>query len=92
MKNKEIPTFHPEKGQEYYNALADKLESLQVQENDGRDVECVKALIYYLRKGMIPEAKSLCFNDDDKFHYLKVIREVIESELFEQEERKPWTS
>jgi len=91
MNNREVPTIHPEKGQEYYDALANKLETLQASENGGRGVECVKAVIHYLRKGMISAAKSMCFNDDDKFYYLKEIREIIEGELFEPEEKKPWT-
>lgn len=86
-----MPTLNPEKGQEYYNALADKLEAMQALENNGKGVECIKAVIYYLRKGMISAAKSKCFSDDDKFHYLENIREIIKSELFEPKERNPWT-
>ena len=79
-----------EKGQEYYNTLADKLEALQASRNNGNGITCVKSLIFYLRKGMIPAAKSLCFNDDDKFDFWEDIRDIIKNELFEPEEKNPW--
>jgi hypothetical protein len=91
MKNQEMPQINPERAQEYYNALADKLEALQAPENNNNGIECVRALIFYLRKGMIPAAKAKCFNDIDKFDFWKDISEIIKNELFEPGEINPWT-
>jgi len=91
MKNEKLPIIRPERGQEYYNALADKLDALQASKNDGRGVDCVKALIMYLRKGMIRAAKSTCFSESDKFTFLDDIQSIINNELYEPEEEKPWS-
>ncbi len=91
MNPTEKPNVQNEKGQEYYDALADKLDALQSIKNNGRGVSHIQTLIFYLRKGMINEAKAVALNESDKFTTIKDIKEIIKQELYEPGEKHPWS-
>jgi hypothetical protein len=91
MNKNETLSIHHERGQEYYNALADKLDALQSEKNDGRGVGHIRTLVTYLRKGMIREAKAVPFNESDKYTYLDDLKEVVKKELYEPGEKHPWS-
>ncbi|MBI2056470.1 MAG: hypothetical protein HYT37_03765 [Candidatus Sungbacteria bacterium] len=62
--------------------LADRLDTLQQQENNGRGVSCVKTLVFYLQAGDIEKARAVCLNEADKIVNYPKIRKIIQQELF----------
>jgi len=64
--------------------LADKLDALQAEKNDGRGVSCVRTLIMYLRRGEIDTAKAVCLNESDKIRSYPDIQDVLEKELIKE--------
>lgn len=65
--------------------IADELNELQTQENDGRGVSCVRTAITYLRRGKIEEAKRVCDLDHDKISSYPKLVEYIKDNLFKDE-------
>lgn len=84
-----------ERDQEYYNKLADKLDELQREKNNGRGVQCVSDIISYLRMGDIRSAKAIAWHDHDKINdalgVYKDIKKVLIRELFDDEKEHPWS-
>lgn len=84
-----------QRGQEYYNRLADKLDGLQKVKNDGRGFSVVCTLITYLRKGDISHAKAVAWNESDKINdslgIYRDIKNVLIKELFDDEPEHPWS-
>ena len=76
------PESKPEKNP--MEMLADKLDALQAEKNDGRGVSCVRTLIMYLRRGEIDTAKAVCLNESDKIRSYPDIQDVLEKELIKE--------
>lgn len=64
-----------------YLALADELDTLQAQENDGRGVSSVRAIVHELRAGNMEGAKAAYFTDADKIRNYPAIEEIIKQKL-----------
>ncbi len=60
--------MQPERDQEYYNKLADKLDELQKVKNKGGGVSCLRTIIAYLRMGDVRSAKAVAWNESDKIN------------------------
>lgn len=73
------------------NYLAEQLDELQNQENNGRGVSCVKSALAYLRAGDLASAKQVCFHDADKISGYPKIKSFIIANLFEPNEDHPWS-
>lgn len=73
------------------NSLADQLDELQSQENNGRGVSCVKSVVAYLRVGDLDHARQICFHDHDKIINYPAIKKFIIVNLFENNEEHPWS-
>jgi hypothetical protein len=58
------------------NEIADRFEKLQMYENDGRGVSCVKGIVSYLRRGDFRSAEIMAFNEDDKIHNYLLIHNL----------------
>ena len=71
--------------------IADELDDLQKQENNGRGVGCVQSAVAFLRMGNLDEAKRICFWDHDKIRNYSKLVEYIKSNLFEEGEEHPWS-
>ena len=52
-----------------------KLKALEAIQNEGRGVECVRALIFYLEKGDWQSADAVYFNERDKIRNYPEIME-----------------
>lgn len=72
------------------DSLADQLDELQSQENNGRGVSCVKSVVAYLRTGDLEHAKQVCFWDHDKIINYPKVKSFIMDNLFEPGEDHPW--
>jgi len=77
----------PEKG---YSALAEKIDKLQAEKNNGRGVSCVKTIVDLLRRGELESAKAVCFNEGDKISSYPDIADVLKKELFKLGEKNPF--
>lgn len=42
------------------------LDNLQATKNSGRGIECVRTLLFYLRRGELDKAQAVYFNESDK--------------------------
>lgn len=73
-----------------YKDLADQLDKLQKNENEGRGVSCVKTIILYLKRGEIDTAKAVCNNEGDKISNYEEIKQFLISSLFKNESDHPW--
>ena len=63
-------------------SLADRLDTMQEVENQGRGVCCVQTLVTYLRRGQMDEARAVCSNEWDKIRsYGKIAGTLKESGL-----------
>ncbi len=71
-----------------FQELADKLDTLQQEKNNGRGVSCLRTLVSYLRAGDTRSAKAVCWNEADKIVNYPDIREVIQKELFAEDDEK----
>lgn len=76
---------------EHLTILANELDELQKQENNGRGVSCVQSVVAYLKIGKLDEAKRICEWDHDKIiNYPKLV-EFIKNKLFDEGEDHPWS-
>lgn len=73
-----------------YETLAKDLDLLQMNENEGRGVGCVKTIISCLQKGDVEEARAVCFNEGDKLEGYDKIKILLISSLFNNE-KHPWS-
>jgi hypothetical protein len=76
---------------EHLKTLANELDELQKQENNGRGVSCVQSVVSSLRMGKLDEAKRICSWDGDKIINYPKLAEFIKSKLFSEGERHPWS-
>ena len=60
------------------DALADELDGLQAQANQGRGVCCVRDVIAYLRRGDYSTARAVINNESDKIRSYEKIVAVLE--------------
>lgn len=58
--------------------LADRLDSLQAVENEGRGITCVRSIVLYLRRGDWESAQAIRRNEGDKTR----VYPRVEAELF----------
>lgn len=58
--------------------MADQLDSLQETKNEGRGVNCVRAVIDALRQGNYSEAKAIANNEHDKITRYPDIETMME--------------
>ena len=63
------------------DVIADELERLQADKNQGRGVSCVRTIIMYLRRGGIESAISIRRTEGDKTRSYKDIERYL-SETF----------
>jgi len=61
--------------------LADELDALQRQKNQGRGVDCVRTLMVYLRAGDIEGAKAVRRNEGDKISSYPDIVALLDAKL-----------
>ena len=80
-----------QRDQKYYAILAGKLERMESEANNGSGAQHIKYIIKSLRGGKISEAKTDCFNQSDKFGSIPEIKKIIKLELFEKNEKHPWS-
>ena len=59
--------------QEQLNKIADELEKLQAPCNNGRGIEFLRSVIFYLRHGELDSAVRVAQYDSDKLHFQKDI-------------------
>jgi hypothetical protein len=71
--------------------IADELDQLQQQENNGRGVSCVRSVVDYLKAGQLDEAKRMCEWDHDKIRNYPKLVEYLKNNLFTPEEH-PWAT
>ncbi len=70
-EKKDPGTFVPT--QEDMDLLAEKLTNAEVFENHGRGVQCVKAIVTYLKRGDFASAQAVKLNEHDKIrNYPKI--------------------
>jgi hypothetical protein len=81
---------YPKPALEQYSVLANQLDDLQRNENEGRGVSCVKSIVLHINRGEIEAAKAFCFTDADKINNYPEIKQFLISHLFKNE-RHPWT-
>lgn len=79
-----IPTI------DQYKDLADQLDNLQKNENEGRGISCVRTIILYLNRGEIDTAKAVCKNEGDKISNYEEIKQFLVANLFKNESDHPW--
>ncbi len=65
-----------------FEGLADKLDGLQREKNNGRGVSCIQTIVIYLRQGDAQKARAVCWNEADKIVNYPDIRKVLQKELF----------
>lgn len=80
-----------ERNQEHYLLLAEKLEKMQKEINNGRGLNHINYIISDLKRGDIRSAKADCFNQSDKYGSIPEIKELIKKELFSSGEKHPWS-
>lgn len=71
-----------------FDQLADQLDVLQGQQNDGLGVSSIQTLVMYLRRGDINGARAVCWNEADKIVSYPDIRKTIQQQLFNGFEEK----
>lgn len=71
--------------------IADELDEIQKQENNGRGVSCVQSVVSFLKMGRLEDAKTICFTDHDKIINYPVLVDYIKNNLFESGEEHPWS-
>lgn len=71
-------------------SLADELENLQADKNEGRGVTVVRSIAGLLRSGNIQEAKALASHDHDKIRNYPDIENVLRQKLFDGEDVYRW--
>ncbi|HEY4523293.1 MAG TPA: hypothetical protein VJK04_00255 [Candidatus Paceibacterota bacterium] len=75
---------------ENWNNVADELDVLQRDKNNGHGVSHVKTIIAYLRRGDIKTARIVCWNENDKFHMYSDIKKFVREKLFAGIADHPW--
>ncbi len=80
----------PEQHQEQipFKKLADELDNLQKDKNNGRGVSCVQTIVFYLRQGDGRSAKNVCWNEADKISNYPDIRRVLQKKLYSGDDDK----
>ena len=73
------------------NFLAEQLDELQNQENNGRGISCIRQVVADLRVGDLENARQVCFWDHDKIINYPQIKSFIIANLFEPGEDHPWS-
>lgn len=87
-KNMRTPETIPENLD--LNIIADELEQLQADKNDGRGISCVQTIITYLKRGDLKNARNVCFNEADKISSHEDIRDFLKEKLFKGVPGHPW--
>lgn len=65
-----------DKTTEDWKTDAEVLDAMQIKENGGRGVSCVKSIVDFLRRGDIQSAAMVAWNDGDKTRNYPEIHEV----------------
>lgn len=81
----------PEHTSESIQQMATRLDVLQLKENDGRGVECIKSAVGSLRRGNLDEARRICTHDADKIINYPSLMKFVRDILFEGENEHPWS-
>jgi hypothetical protein len=68
-----------------HQELAETLNTLQGQENDGRGVGCVQSCVTFLRRGMVEEARAIAHTDWDKIRNYRRIARWLNENIFVDE-------
>jgi len=84
-KNEALETENP------YKELAEELNNLQKDKNEGRGVSCVETVAKYLKWGDIEKARAVCFNEHDKILRYPEIKKFLVDNLFKNQEEHPWS-
>ncbi|MFC1622400.1 hypothetical protein ACFL1Y_00175 [Patescibacteria group bacterium] len=68
-----------------WELLADKIEKINKQFQDGEGFSNIQSIIFYLRKGDVDAAKNECNQQCDKFgsYQKKEIKNILIKELFD---------
>ncbi len=88
MMEKPLQQVSQEQQAEWHR-IADELETLQGEQNDGRGVSCVRSVVHYLRVGDIASARQVCLTDGDKMRNYPVIKDYIKERMFDAADH-PW--
>ncbi len=76
---------------ENISILANELEKSQSNKNEGRGVQAIRNIISDLRRGDLKSARAECFNQSDKIDNYPDIKEILITELFQKDEKHPWS-
>lgn len=71
--------------------MAQELEKLQSEKNDGRGVGLLKNVVTYLKSGDLESARAVCFNESDKFGNIPDLKDWVIKNLFDGKDH-PWAS
>ncbi len=71
--------------------LANGLEKLQKEENDGRGITIIRSVIIWLKQGDVLKAQLEASHDHDKISNYPKIEALLKRELFNGEELWKWT-
>jgi hypothetical protein len=74
-----------------YNGLAEELDILQLNENDGRGINCVRDIISSLRRSDLEDAKAISYNEADKISSYPEVKKFLVENLFKDEDKNPWS-
>lgn len=69
--------------------IAEQLDLLQKDKNDGRGVTCIKTIIEFLKRGDIKSAKHIAEWDHDKINNYPDIEDFLEKTIFEDDPDSP---
>lgn len=71
--------------EEEMKSLADALDDLQKEENDGRGVSCVQTIVACLRSGSIDKARAVVWNEGDKLWAYPYVHRFLKQTLMKFE-------
>lgn len=72
-----------------WGAVADELDLLQKDKNNGRGVACVKDIMGFLKRGDVKSAKAIASWDHDKIRNYPDIEDFLEKTIFEDDPDSP---
>ena len=72
-----------------WGRVADELDLLQKDKNQGRGVSCAKDIINHLKRGDIKSAKSVASWDHDKIREYPDIEDFLEKNVFGDDQDSP---
>ncbi|MDP3992918.1 MAG: hypothetical protein Q8Q05_01755 [bacterium] len=80
MPHETEPTYIPnvEKEEMSFVELADQLDAMQAEKNEGRGVMHIRDIISYLRRGDIESAKAVARSEGDKTESYPDIKSFLE--------------